>query len=505
VKAGLANAGKCAFAIVAGGLGERLGYGGIKLGLPAETITCKTFIQYYIETILALQAYAITNGAAAELKLPLFIMTSADTHEKTMALLEAKNYFGMDSTQVTISQQDKVPSISDNEGTFGMEKDGFEIEMKPHGHGDVHSVLWNSKTQGENPENLVKSWTANGFKYLCLFQDTNFPCLHSLIAAVGVSVEKEFAMNSVCVPRMPNEAIGAICKLTGEGKPDLTINVEYNQLDAVLKATGGDFAGGDKAWQETGKSPFPGSINELVFDLKVYEDMLTKTGGTVPEFVNPKYADETNTKFKKNTRLECMMQDYPRLLQDGQSVGFTSINRTALRQYSPVKNNQADAAAKQAAGNDPACASAGEMDVYRLNCDLLKEAGVQLPEPVAAKLSFPIWPEGTKSIEVDAPAAQVVLHPGFAIDVASHIQGTVALGKGSTLIVTDGSAILKDLTVKENSTYVAGAGEHTGEQGADATTFTALTAEESTAATEWKRIRGFKVTGVPASAVVEVV
>ena len=37
----------------------------------------------------------------------------------------------------------------------------------------------------------------------------------------------------------------------------------------------------------------------------------------MPEFVNPKYADSMKTKFKKPTRLETMMQDYPRLLEPG--------------------------------------------------------------------------------------------------------------------------------------------------------------------------------------------
>lgn len=34
----------------------------------------------------------------------------------------------------------------------------------------------------------------------------------------------------------------------------------------------------------------------------------------MPEFVNPKYTDGTKTKFKSPTRLECMMQDYPKSL-----------------------------------------------------------------------------------------------------------------------------------------------------------------------------------------------
>ena len=41
---------------------------------------------------------------------------------------------------------------------------------------------------------------------------------------------------------------------------------------------------------------------------------LSTSGGTVPEFINPKYADAAKNKFKSSTRLECMMQDFPKLL-----------------------------------------------------------------------------------------------------------------------------------------------------------------------------------------------
>ena len=42
--------------------------------------------------------------------------------------------------------------------------------------------------------------------------------------------------------------------------------------------------------------------------------------GIIPEFVNPKYADESKTTFKSPTRLECMMQDYAKLLGSGAKV-----------------------------------------------------------------------------------------------------------------------------------------------------------------------------------------
>ena len=47
---------------------------------------------------------------------------------------------------------------------------------------------------------------------------------------------------------------------------------------------------GDVA-NEKGYSHFPGNINNLVFKIPEYVENLTRTGGVIPEFVNPKYAN----------------------------------------------------------------------------------------------------------------------------------------------------------------------------------------------------------------------
>ena len=85
-----------------------------------------------------------------------------------------------------------------------------------------------------------------------------------------------------------------------------TINVEYNMLDPLLKASG--YPDGDENDKDTGFSPFPGNINQLLFMAKPYAETLERTKGIMPEFVNPKYKDKAKTVFKKPTRLECMMQ-----------------------------------------------------------------------------------------------------------------------------------------------------------------------------------------------------
>lgn len=46
--AGVKAAGQAAFVLVAGGLGERLGYSGIKLALPVDSASGKCFLQVRI-------------------------------------------------------------------------------------------------------------------------------------------------------------------------------------------------------------------------------------------------------------------------------------------------------------------------------------------------------------------------------------------------------------------------------------------------------------------------
>jgi len=107
--------------------------------------------------------------------------------------------------------------------------------------------------------------------------------------------------------------MGSICKLVNEedANDEIVIAVEYNQIESLLKSKwnkDGDVPNKD------GFSAFPGNTNTLVFKIPEYCSNLEKTGGVIPEFVNPKYADAERSIFKSPTRLECMMQDYPKLL-----------------------------------------------------------------------------------------------------------------------------------------------------------------------------------------------
>jgi UDP-sugar pyrophosphorylase len=385
-----------AFVIVAGGLGERLGYHGIKVALPVETATGTCYLGKYCQHILALQARcnAAASGAssAPSVQLPLCVMTSGDTHDKTVSLLTENDYFGMADGQITLVRQELVPALMDNDGRFAIsDSDPYLVQTKPHGHGDVHMLL--------HMKGVVSRWAEQeGRKWIVFFQDTNGLVFRSVPAAVGVSAANTFALNSLTVPRKPGEPVGGICKLMQAGAEDktLTINVEYNQLDPLLRATtgAGDVAGDD------GFSPYPGNINVLVFHAPTYNDVLKKSGGSIPEFVNPKYKDEAKTVFKKPTRLECMMQDFPKLFGAEHRVGFTQIERWLS--FSAVKNNPTDARAKFDKTSFAESASTGEASAYYFARQVLSAHGVKV-EASGALVEYAGIPTMTGSKIVLAP------------------------------------------------------------------------------------------------------
>ena len=216
------------FVLVAGGLGERLGYPDIKIGIETDLITLRKFIEIYIEYIKAFEDRIKRNKKMEEnWYIPLCIMTSDDTNDKTISLLEKNKYFGMKEGQISIVKQEKCPAIIDNECHLALMKDKLLIETKPHGHGDIHYLLYKS--------GKVNNWISLGKKYLVLFQDTNILAFNCIPSAIGSSIKLKLDINSICVPRKPKDAIGAICKLVKKDGTHITNNVEYNQLDSLLK------------------------------------------------------------------------------------------------------------------------------------------------------------------------------------------------------------------------------------------------------------------------------
>jgi UDP-sugar pyrophosphorylase len=461
-----------AVVLVAGGLGERLGYHGIKLDIPVEVTETTSYLAHYASLI---KAASDRLGRP----IPLIIMTSRDTDEGTRTTLAANNNFGLPEGQITILRQELVPALSDMNASLALEKK-YELLLKPHGHGDIHTLLHTSGT--------AKKLAESGVRYLLFIQDTNGQVFNAALAAIGVSEQRGYDFNSIAVNRIPGEAVGGIARLVKNGAPDLTINVEYNLLDPLLRATvspEGDVP------DEKGFSKFPGNINLLIVRLAPYLKVLESSGGVVAEFVNPKFSDATRTSFKKPARLETLMQDLPKNFTSGEKVGVTVFDRVWC--FSACKNNLADAAQKVAQNSPPESASSAENDFYEAGRAKLRAAGMTVedsPQEMLQGVPFTTGP-------------RVILRPSFALtlaDVREKIQGGHI--SGDATLVLEGDVHLKNVTIPAGTSLIVHA-----KDGAPVTieNFTAtprsrftiqpLTDEEmqSDQVPEYLRIRGYRI------------
>ena len=390
---------KLALVLIAGGLGERLGFSGIKVSLPVCTIADDySYLRFYAQYALACEARArkLDPSLGDDFCVPFGIMVSDDTNDRTIALLEANNFFGMRPEQVDIMKQENVPALIDNGAKLAINASTGLVQTKPHGHGDIHNLLFGS--------GVAAKWRDQGKEWMMFIQDTNAPALRVVPSILGVSRRNGWEMNSVCVPRKPGESMGAICRLVKEDSngEEITVNVEYNQLDALLKEKWNP--DGDVP-NDQGYSSFPGNTNTLLFKIPDYCNSLQGSGGIIPEFVNPKYANAERTQFKAPTRLECMMQDYPKLLQSASNkVGFTMYETWFC--FSPAKNNINDAKNCAARGLPSFGAAQAEFDFYNWTNKMLRLAGVDIPESTTptdcAGIPFNFGPK-------------ILLEPSFAL------------------------------------------------------------------------------------------
>lgn len=242
---GLKVANKSAYVIVAGGVGDRLGYRGIKVGIVSDLVTNRSYLQTYAESILALQNRSNEiNGESR--RVPFIIMTSNDTHDLTVRLLEENNYFGMDGlsinptseevragnvNQIIVLKQGAVPAVKNNNADFVLdEQNPYRFQEKPHGHGDIHMLIKQADIQ--------ELFATQGITHTVFFQDTNGQVFNVIPAGLGNSVRNNFAMNFLTVPRGAGEAAGAIVEMsfgqiTREGLQGAVANADqiWNALE----------------------------------------------------------------------------------------------------------------------------------------------------------------------------------------------------------------------------------------------------------------------------------
>lgn len=352
------------FVLVAGGIGERLGYSGAKVGLPVETATGESFLYRYL-------AWATHVGGD---DVPFVIMTSTKTHHNTLQFIKKLGF--SDLRNLIVLKQDSVFCFADAYGRLAVERN--KLLRKPHGHGDIHSLLYRCVDKEGVP--VLTRWKESGYKYIAFFQDTNGLAPETLTYQIAISEKNQLAMNFSAIPRLPRESLGALCYVRHINELcSKTVSIEYNLFEAVARTHTQE--GGDYPEKVNGKekkySRFHASINNLVMELESYSRVLWEHRGFIPEFINPKYTDSTRRNFSKPARIESLMQDIAYFFSPKDRVGVSLFDRST---FLPVKNSLAEARKKLHDRLSPFCAATSEAGVYAFYRQRLRAIGIHLPD-----------------------------------------------------------------------------------------------------------------------------
>lgn len=214
------RAGRVATLLVAGGQGTRLGFDGPKGAYPIGPLSGRTLFQMHAERQRALgRRYGIVP--------PLYVMTSPENHEATVALFEQHERFGLPRDRVSLFSQGLNPAV-DEAGRLLLASP-HELVRAPNGNGGLFAALRESgglaalRDQGVDAVSYVQ--VDNPLSLSC---DPRFVGFHLLGAS---------AFSCKAIAKLhPAEKVGHYARVRGR----LAI-VEYGELpDALAHARDGE-------------------------------------------------------------------------------------------------------------------------------------------------------------------------------------------------------------------------------------------------------------------------
>lgn len=205
-KAGLEqiSEGKLAVLLMAGGQGTRLGSkdpkGMFPLELPAGG---GSLFELQAKRIRRLQELALQQTGKAGI-ITWYIMTSSGTQPGTKAFFAENDYWGMDSKNVVLFQQNEIPSFLDNGKMLLSTKS--KIARAPDGNGGLYSSMVNN--------NIVEHMSARGVSYIHIYGVDNILVKVGDPRFLGACIEKKVDVGAKCVIKQdPGEKVGLVCVL----------------------------------------------------------------------------------------------------------------------------------------------------------------------------------------------------------------------------------------------------------------------------------------------------
>ena len=211
-------AGEVGVVLVAGGSGTRLGFDGPKGTFPIGPVSSATLFQIHAEKIVAL-------GRRYRRSLPLYIMTSPENHETTIAFFDQHDRFGLEA--VRFFTQGQMPAFDRSSGKVLLAaKD--HIALSPDGHGGTITALA-APGPGGGPS-CLDEMRQQGLKTLFYFQVDNPLVRIAEPSFIGLHREAGAEVSFKVVERLaPEEKLGVVVSV--DGRPQV---IEYSDLPPDL-------------------------------------------------------------------------------------------------------------------------------------------------------------------------------------------------------------------------------------------------------------------------------
>ena len=191
--------GKVAIAMSAGDLAESEGFTAPKGTYPVGPVSGKCLFHLHAERLLALKKRYRAN-------LPLFVITSVDTHESTTETFREHQNFNLSRQDVKFVSQESLPVIN-RRGQLIL-RGRSELSFRPTGHGGAMTRLLE--------EDVFKSLEIQGIEYIFFCQVGNPLVRIGDPTMIGHHVSGQYDVTSKAVLKTDTEErIDVFCRCNG--------------------------------------------------------------------------------------------------------------------------------------------------------------------------------------------------------------------------------------------------------------------------------------------------
>ena len=370
--------GEVAVVLVAGGSGTRLGFEGPKGTYPIGPVSEASLFQIHAEKIIA-------TGRRYGKTLPLYVMTSPENHDATVAFFDEHDRFGLD--HVRFFEQGRMPAVDRETGKVLLAAKG-EVALSPDGHGGTLYALA-VKAPGGGPS-CLDEMRERGVRTLFYFQVDNPMVEIADPGFLGLHRAADAEMSFKVIEKVaPDEKLGLVVRV--DGRPQV---IEYSDLPMELA---------ERREPEGSLELWAGSIAVHVFERSFVERLLNEA--PLPFHRASKRVSFVDESGEVVHPTEPNGVKFERFIFDAlpQAARWALVETSRSREFEPLKN---------ATGPDsPATVRRRMSDQF---ADWLERAGARVARRADGSVPFGI--EVSPLYALDAAELKAKVEPGLDVN-----------------------------------------------------------------------------------------